>query len=81
MRDRHQSLSAKGLHKNYGKQMVVTDVDVSVERGEIVGLLGPNGAGKTTSFYMITGMVKPTSGQVFLDLSLIHISGAHETLR
>ena len=35
MRDRHQSLSAKGLHKKYGKQMVVTDVDVSVERGEI----------------------------------------------
>ena len=47
--------------------MVVRDVDVSVERGEIVGLLGPNGAGKTTSFYMISGMVKPTSGQVFLD--------------
>ena len=67
MRNRHQSLSAKGLYKKYGKQMVVTDVDVSVERGEIVGLLGPNGAGKTTSFYMITGMVKPTSGQVFLD--------------
>ena len=44
MRDRHESLSAKGLHKKYGKQMVVTDVDVSVERGEIVGLLGPNGA-------------------------------------
>jgi lipopolysaccharide export system ATP-binding protein len=42
-------------------------VDVFVERGEIVGLLGPNGAGKTTSFYMITGMIKPTQGNVFLD--------------
>tara|TARA_B100000614_G_scaffold129868_1_gene115869 strand:- start:1070 stop:1750 length:681 start_codon:yes stop_codon:yes gene_type:complete len=47
--------------------MVVKDVDVSLERGEIVGLLGPNGAGKTTSFYMITGMIKPTKGNIFLD--------------
>ena len=47
--------------------MVVKEVDVSVQRGEIVGLLGPNGAGKTTSFYMITGMIKPTMGNVFLD--------------
>ena len=67
MRERHNTLSAKGLHKQYGKRMVVKDVDVIVERGEIVGLLGPNGAGKTTSFYMITGMIKPTQGSVFLD--------------
>jgi ABC-type branched-subunit amino acid transport system ATPase component len=67
MRERHNTLSAKGLHKQYGKRMVVKDVDVIVERGEIVGLLGPNGAGKTTSFYMITGMIKPTQGNVFLD--------------
>jgi len=67
MRERYSTLSAKGLHKQYGKQMVVKDVDVFVERGEIVGLLGPNGAGKTTSFYMITGMIKPTQGNVFLD--------------
>jgi len=67
MRERHSILSAKGLHKQYGKRMVVKDVDVFVERGEIVGLLGPNGAGKTTSFYMITGMIKPTQGNVFLD--------------
>jgi len=45
----------------------VKGVDLSVKRGEVVGLLGPNGAGKTTSFYMITGMVKPTKGKVFLD--------------
>ncbi len=47
--------------------MVVQDVDISVNKGEIVGLLGPNGAGKTTTFYMITGMVKPTFGNIFLD--------------
>ena len=67
MRERHSTLSTKGLHKQYGKRMVVKDVDVFVKRGEIVGLLGPNGAGKTTSFYMITGMIKPTQGNVFLD--------------
>ena len=67
MREKHSTLSAKGLHKQYGKRMVVKDVDIFVERGEIVGLLGPNGAGKTTSFYMITGMIKPTQGNVFLD--------------
>ena len=67
MRNKHAILSARGLHKQYGKRMVVKDVDVSLARGEIVGLLGPNGAGKTTSFYMITGMIKPTKGNIFLD--------------
>ena len=67
MRNKHTILSAKGLHKQYGKRMVVKDVDVLLNRGEIVGLLGPNGAGKTTSFYMITGMIKPTKGNIFLD--------------
>ena len=67
MRNKHTILSAKGLHKQYGKRMVVKDVDVSLKRGAIVGLLGPNGAGKTTSFYMITGMIKPTKGNIFLD--------------
>lgn len=67
MRNKHAILCAKGLHKQYGKRMVVKDVDVLLNRGEIVGLLGPNGAGKTTSFYMITGMIKPTKGSIFLD--------------
>jgi len=67
VKKRYHRLSAKGLHKQYGKRMVVKEVDISLERGEIVGLLGPNGAGKTTSFYMITGMIKPSAGSVFLD--------------
>ena len=65
--DSHTQLSAKGLHKRYGKRWVVRDVDLNVNKGEIVGLLGPNGAGKTTTFYMITGMIKPTKGDIFLD--------------
>jgi lipopolysaccharide export system ATP-binding protein len=67
MRLKHDELKAKNLSKKYGNKTVVNGIDLSVKRGEIVGLLGPNGAGKTTSFYMITGMVKPTSGNVFLD--------------
>tara|TARA_X000001036_G_scaffold89462_1_gene81779 strand:+ start:2564 stop:3304 length:741 start_codon:yes stop_codon:yes gene_type:complete len=67
LRKRHDTLRAEGLEKLYGKRLVVKGVDISVDRGEIVGLLGPNGAGKTTSFYMITGMINPNRGHVFLD--------------
>ena len=67
MSNNHQALRAKGLHKQYGNRWVVSDVDIEVNKGEIIGLLGPNGAGKTTTFYMITGMIKPTKGRIFLD--------------
>ncbi|MBO6002868.1 MAG: LPS export ABC transporter ATP-binding protein [Mailhella sp.] len=61
------TLSARQLRKRYGQKEVVHDVSLAMSQGETVGLLGPNGAGKTTSFYMITGIIKPTSGQVLLD--------------
>ncbi|MAX30546.1 MAG: LPS export ABC transporter ATP-binding protein [Candidatus Marinimicrobia bacterium] len=60
-------LKAKKLVKQYGERTVVNNVDVELKRGEVVGLLGPNGAGKTTTFYMLTGMIKPFSGDIFLD--------------
>ena len=60
-------LVAEKLVKVYSKRVVVNDVSLLVEQGEIVGLLGPNGAGKTTSFYMITGMIRPNSGKIYLD--------------
>ncbi len=60
-------LEARGLQKSYGSRMVVKDVSLSVECGEVVGLLGPNGAGKTTSFYMIVGLVRVDAGQILLD--------------
>jgi lipopolysaccharide export system ATP-binding protein len=60
-------LYTKSLVKKYRKRTVVKSVSVEVSQGEIIGLLGPNGAGKTTTFYMIVGLIKPFSGQVFLD--------------
>ena len=62
-----KKLEAKKICKSYGKRNVVNNVDIVVNRGEIVGLLGPNGAGKTTTFYMITGMIRPLSGKIYLD--------------
>jgi len=61
------TLRSENLVKIYKKRAVVNETSVQVSKGEIVGLLGPNGAGKTTTFYMITGMIKPESGKVFLD--------------
>lgn len=58
-------VETKDLVKAYKRRRVVKGVNLNVHAGEIVGLLGPNGAGKTTSFYMITGLIKPTSGRVF----------------
>jgi len=61
------TLRSENLVKIYKKRTVVNKTSVQVSKGEIVGLLGPNGAGKTTTFYMITGMIKPESGKVYLD--------------
>ena len=61
------TLEAKDLVKIYSKRAVVDNVSISVKQGEIVGLLGPNGAGKTTTFYMVTGMIKVNSGDIYLD--------------
>jgi len=63
----YKKLKAKNLIKIYGKRKVVNEVNIDIGRGEVVGLLGPNGAGKTTTFYMITGMIKPLSGNIYLD--------------
>jgi lipopolysaccharide export system ATP-binding protein len=60
-------LEAQGLQKRYGARLVVKDVHLAVDSGEVVGLLGPNGAGKTTSFYMLVGLVRNDAGEIRID--------------
>ncbi len=63
------------LKKKYGQREVVSDVSMVLNKGEIIGLLGPNGAGKTTTFYMITGMVKVSAGNIKLnDIDITNMS-------
>jgi lipopolysaccharide export system ATP-binding protein len=67
MTTENKVLKAIDLHKKYGKREVVKGVSLEVNKGEIVGLLGPNGAGKTTTFRMVTGMIRPNAGEVYLN--------------
>jgi lipopolysaccharide export system ATP-binding protein len=60
-------MHAEGLTKTYRGRRVVDQVQLQVNRGEIVGLLGPNGAGKTTSFYMIVGLIRPDDGTILFE--------------
>ena len=63
----NRGLVGRGLGKSFKRRPVLRDVNVSVQRGEVVGLLGPNGAGKTTCFYIITGLIAADTGTVELD--------------
>ncbi len=60
-------LEVVSIAKSYDKRAVLTDISLSVAKGEVLGLLGPNGAGKTTCFYSIMGLVRPDSGRILLD--------------
>lgn len=56
-----------GLRKSYRKKPVIREVNLELNRGEVVALLGPNGCGKSTTFYAIAGLVTPEAGQVITD--------------
>ena len=79
-----KGLAANNIGKSYRGRVVVKDITLTVQRGEVAALMGPNGAGKTTSFYMIMGLIEADRGMITLDgqditalpmyqLSLIHI--------
>jgi len=60
-------LEVSGLTRDFGGLRAVSDLSFKVEAGEILGLIGPNGAGKTTVFNLITGFLRPTSGDIRLE--------------
>ena len=65
--DGSAGLQVINLRKSYKKRLVLRDVSLYLNRGEVVALLGPNGSGKTTCFYTIAGLLTPEAGQVVLD--------------
>jgi lipopolysaccharide export system ATP-binding protein len=75
------TLRLENLSKRYGDRPVVKDVNLALNRGEVVGLLGPNGAGKTTTFYMTVGMIPADGGQVLLDDEAITDAPMHRRAR
>lgn len=60
-------LEVKGLTKTFGGLVANSNIDMYVEKNSITAVIGPNGAGKTTFFNMITGVYKPTSGEILLE--------------
>ena len=60
-------LKCNNLKKKYDTKIIVKNISLEVNSGEVIGLLGPNGAGKTTTFYMIVGLIKLDSGSILID--------------
>lgn len=63
----NSGLSVNNLRKSYKKRVVIRDVSLQLQQGEVVALLGPNGSGKTTTFYAIAGLIYPEGGTVSID--------------
>lgn len=64
-------VEVKNLSKSFGGVKAVSEIEMSIEEGEIMGIIGPNGAGKTTFFNLLTGIYKPTSGEIKLNFDKV----------
>ncbi|HMG63078.1 MAG TPA: ABC transporter ATP-binding protein [Streptosporangiaceae bacterium] len=60
------AIVVRGLHKSFGQKEAVAGIDLEIAAGSLAGLVGPNGAGKTTSLSMMTGLLRPDSGQILI---------------
>jgi len=59
-------LSIRSLHVAYGEKEVLHDLDLQLDRGELLGLIGPNGSGKTSLIRALSGVLKPASGEIYI---------------
>ena len=75
------ALSTRGLDKSFGSLVVASDIELDLPPGERYALIGPNGAGKTTLINLITGMLKPDKGQIFLGESEITTLAPEERVK
>lgn len=66
-------LECKHLSKKYGSHTALSDVSLQIDKGHIIGLLGPNGSGKTTFIKLVTGLLTPTSGEIYLNENAVGI--------
>ena len=60
------AVATRGLVKSYGRHVALTGLDMSVPRGQVYGFLGPNGSGKTTALRLLTGLLRPNAGTIWL---------------
>ena len=67
-------ISIKGLAKKYDSLLAVDGIDLEIPKGELFGFLGPNGAGKTTTLKLLVGLLKTTSGSIFIEVLILGVT-------
>src|SRR5690554_3159759 len=75
-----QALDIKGLHVGYGDSLVLRDLSMSVGKGQMVALIGANGAGKTTLLRTVSGLLRPSGGEMYLYGTPIHRMVSHQVV-
>ncbi len=73
-------IELKHLTKKYDHFLAVSDLNLKIETGEFFGLLGPNGAGKTTTIGMLSTLLLPSEGEIYIDGELSEIINSHDAI-
>ena len=74
-----QLLKLENIYKNFGNVKVLKDVNITINKGEVVALIGDNGAGKSTLIKVITGVHTPNSGKIFFKENEVHIKSVSQS--